>query len=233
MVPGVGTREPGATILVAAAPPAPPHAPTREEAPLVRSTLLGPVATAVVLALGACDRAPDVVIVPEFEFAFSFEGGLADWSTASADLGSGTGSVTASQERASRGSGSARLALANPGGAGKLWLTRALDVTPDQRYAVELSFDLGTSDHGSVTPWSLVAMVRPAAPSGAASLEFAGETSSGVETAGGAVWAEKSLTLTAQADKEGRLYLTLGVWGTTTGTRTYWLDNVRVVLTRI
>lgn len=183
-------------------------------------------------AFAACDRAPEAVIVPEFEFSFSFESGLDGWTPSSADLGTGTGSIQGSSENASQGTRSAAVHLDNAGGAGKVWITRELEVTPDQSYAVDVSFDLGTSDHGTGEPWRLIVGVRDTIPSSTAALDYHGDTASGAETAVGHVWAEKGTTVGAKADEEGRLYLTLGVWGTTPGQRSYWIDNVRVVLTR-
>lgn len=184
------------------------------------------------LAFAACDRAPDAVIFPEFEFAFSFESGLEGWVPASGDLGAGTASVGGSSETASHGSQSASVRLESPDGAGKVWMTRELEVTPEKSYTVDVTFDLATEDHGVVEPWTLIVGLGDTAPTTSASLAYNGDTASGGETASGVVWAEKSFTIGAKADEEGRLFLTLGVWGNTAGTRAYWIDNVRVVLTR-
>jgi len=189
--------------------------------------LLGPVWT-----VSACAGVADPVIYPEFEFSFSFESGLEGWAPSSADMGAGTWAIEGSSERASAGARSARLQLVNAGGAGKIWLTRELEVTPHKRYSVDLSFDLATSDHGPVAPWKVILGARIAPPLAAAELDFLGDTSSGLETSAGPAWAAKRFTMTAQADGEGALFLALGVWGTTPGTRSYWVDNVKVVLTR-
>lgn len=185
-----------------------------------------------VSALSACAGLADPVIVPEFEFSFSFESGLDGWTPSSADVGAGTWAIEGSSERASAGARSARLQLANPGGAGKVWLTRELEVTPNKRYSVDFSVALATSDHGTVAPWKVIVGMRATPPLSAAELDFQGDTSSGPETSAGVVWAVKSFTMTAMADAEGRLFLTVGVWGTSPGTRTYWLDDAKVVLTR-
>ncbi|MHB1193781.1 MAG: hypothetical protein ACYC6F_12130 [Longimicrobiales bacterium] len=95
-----------------------------------------------------------------------------------------------------------------------------------------MSFDLATSEHSVADAWQLILSARAVPPSSAASLEFQGDTSSGQATTTGIVWAEKHFVFPAQADDEGRLYLSLGIWATSEGTRTYWLDNIRVVLTR-
>lgn len=207
------------------------HTPAPEE---VRLFPAAPRRLAVALALSAplaaCDTHPEATIFPEFEFLFSFEQGIAEWTPASADLGAGSASVTGAQDQASQGTRSAKLSLDNPAGSGKVWMTRELDVTPDQRYSVEVTFDLRTSDAAG-DAWALVTAVKPEPPVSSAALEYQGDTSAGGQAGGG--WVEKSVTLLAQADEEGRLYLTLGLWGTTAGTRDYWIDNVRLVLMRI
>lgn len=170
--------------------------------------------------------------MPEFDISFSFESGLEGWTVSSADVGTGSAAAEASSERASQGARSVRLVLANPGGAGKVWITRELEVTREKRYTAEISFDLATTDHGLAEPWKLIVGARATPPETAAALDFQGDTSSGRETATGVLWVQKRLNIPAQGDEEGRLFLTVGVWGTTAGNRTYWLDNVRIVLTR-
>jgi hypothetical protein len=64
-----------------------------------------------------------------------------------------------------------------------------------------------------------------------AELPFQDGTSSG-GPAGETVWVKRAYAGAVQPDEEGKLYLTLGIWGTTTGSRSYLIDNVKVVLTR-
>ncbi|NJD17917.1 MAG: hypothetical protein FIA95_01335 [Gemmatimonadetes bacterium] len=192
------------------------------------------VVAALAAALGApsCDRLPEAVIFPEFELTYSFESGLDGWTVSSADLGAGSWAAEPSVERATDGTRSARLSLANPEGAGKGWITRELQLTPKKSYTAEISVDLATADHGVADAWKLILTARETPPAGAASLDFQGDTSSGRDTATGVTWVEKRFVLPVQGDDEGKLYLSLGVWGTTPGARTYWVDRVQVVLTR-
>lgn len=183
-------------------------------------------------AATGCDRSPDAVIVPEFDLSFSFESGLEGWTAGTADFGAGSWAAEASTERATDGSRSARLTLANPGGAGKVWLTRELELTPQKSYTAQVSFDLATADHEPAGAWKLIVTARPTSPESASGLDFQGDTSSGLAAATGPQWVEKRFAIPAQADDEGKLYLSVGIWGTTPLTRTYWLDNIRVVLTR-
>ena len=214
-----------------------PPCPRRPRSP--EETLALPARWYLPLALAAaawatagCDRSPEAVIVPEFDLSYSFESELEGWTPSAADLGAGSWAAEASTERATQGTRSARLSLANPGGAGKVWLTRELELTPEKDYTAQVSFDLATADHGVADAWKLILTVRPTAPGSASALDFQGDTSSGLATGTGPQWVEKRFVVPVRTDEEGLLYLSLGVWGTTPGTRTYWLDNVRVLLTR-
>ena len=172
------------------------------------------------------------MIFPEFELSYSFENGLEGWTVSSADLGAGSWAAESSTERATDGTRSVRLSLGNPGGAGKGWITRELQLTPNKSYTAEISIDLATADHSVADAWKLILTARETPPAGAASLDFQGDTSSGRDTAMGVTWVEKRFVVPVQADDEGKLYLSLGVWGTSPGTRTYWVDHVQLVLTR-
>ncbi len=187
---------------------------------------------ALAAAGAGCDRLPEAVIVPEFDLAYSFEAGLDGWTASASELAAGSWAAEGYTERATDGSRSARFSLTNPGGAGKVWITRELELTPDKSYTADISFDLATAEHGTADAWKLILSARAEPPSSAASLDFQGDTSSGQATGTGIAWTVKRFVVPAQADDEGRLYLSLGIWGTTAGTRTYWLDNIRVVLTR-
>lgn len=204
---------------------------TPEETLARRCAVLG-FALLAAAATAGCDRLPEAVIVPEFDLSYSFESGLEGWTVSSADVGGGSAAAEASSERASQGAHSVRFVLGNPGGAGKVWITRELELTPEKRYTAEIAFDLATADHGVADPWKLIMTARTTPPASAAELDFQGDTGSGVDTGTGTVWVQKRFTLPAKADEEGSLYLTVGIWGTTPGTRTYWLDNIRIVLTR-
>jgi len=178
----------------------------------------------VPLALSACDRLPEAVIFPEFELTYSFDGGLSGWTAAALDMGTGTWTT-------GEASGAARFELANASGAGKVWLGRELEVTPDTRYAMNISFKLATADHDAAQAWKIIAGARQDPPTLAADLTFQDGTASGA-AAGETVWVEKTYSVTVEPDEDGVLHFMLGIWGTTTGTRSYLIDDLKVVLTR-
>jgi len=176
------------------------------------------------IASAACDRMPGAVIFPEFELGYSFDGGLSGWTAAATDMGTGVWT-------ASEASGAAKLELRNDSGAGKVWLGRELEVTPDIRYAMNVSFKLATADHDAAQAWKIIAGARQDAPTQTAELAFQDGTASGAP-AGETVWVEKTYSITVEPDEDGTLHFMLGIWGTSAGTRSYLIDDVKVVLTR-
>ena len=188
-----------------------------------------------VLAAGGCDHAGKLLeLVPEFDFTESFEAGLGDWTPQALDVADPavTWSVEASSEEASAGTQSVKLTLDNANAAGKIWIERELEVDPGQAYDVTLSFDLASADFGTVNLWKVIAGAYTAPPRTAAELSFPGDTGNGASADDGVHWVSRSYQVHARADKDGYIYVVIGVWGTYPVARTYWVDNVHVQLTR-
>jgi hypothetical protein len=100
----------------------------------------------------ACDQVGDIVILPEFDLSYSFESGLDEWFGNGVDLTDPivTWSVETSNEQASDGANSARLFVDDRNGMSKIWLERAVDVSPNLAHDVDISFDFGTADFGEM-----------------------------------------------------------------------------------
>lgn len=207
---------------------------------IVPEAALHPVSSAVftVLAavcLTACDRLGEVVILPEVELVDSFEGGVAAWSARSADLGTpaGTWSVVGTQTAASDGTRALSLHFDNTGGAGKVWVVREVELSPDQAYDVVVGFDLGLPGTLPASPWTIIAGSYATAPSSAAGLTFRdGAAADSVFTTGGVTWGARRYQTTLRTTADGMGVVVLGLWGTTSEDRIYYLDNVRVLFTR-
>ena len=175
-----------------------------------------------------------ITLVPEFDIRDSFEAGLGDWEAQGTDLGNPpvAWSVEESTEEASAGTRSVKLTLDNVNDAGKIWIQRELEVAPLVTYDVDLSFDLGSADFGTVNLWTVIAGVETAPPETAAELTFQDDTGNGAATDHGYQWITKTYQIRARSDEDGHLYVVLGVWGTWETLRSYYLDNVHLVLTR-
>ena len=63
-------------------------------------------------------------------------------------------------------------------------------------------------------------------------LVYQGDTANGLSSAAGHQWLEKSYDFAVQADSEGRVCASIGVWGTWEAGRSYFLDDVRITFTR-
>jgi len=176
-----------------------------------------------------CDRLGDIVIVAEFDLTYSFENGLEGWLPSGADLSDPavTWSIDTSGDVASTGSSAARFTLDNTNGHGKIWLEREFDVAPERAYDVQITFDLASNESGDA--WRVLAGAHDAAPTTAAELPVQDATAPG----DGYQWTERSYTVRATSDDEGALFVLLGLWGTSQEARTYYVDNVHLVLSRV
>lgn len=186
------------------------------------------------MALSGCDHGGTLVLAPEVDVTESFETGLADWTEAGLDLGdpAATWSGTVTTEQASAGTHSLKLTLDNSSADAKIWVQRAVQATPGQAYDVELSFDFGSEDYGSLNLWKIIAGVVPASPETAADLPVQGDTGNGLSSDQGYQWVHKDYTTTVTAAADGTVYLVLGLWGDWDEQRSYYVDNVHLVLTR-
>lgn len=193
-------------------------------------------ALAVMLSVlgSGCDDGV-LLIHPEFEHAYGFESGLEGWTPVGADLGSPEvdWSVGPSAEQARQGTQSARYHLVNANGASKVWLERSFAVEPNQAYDVEIAFDLASADFGEANLWRVIAGAHPLPPRSADELTFRGDTGNGADTDVGHRWIERRYTARATSTSQGRLHAAIGFWGTWETARTYYVDNLRLVFTRV
>lgn len=199
---------------------------------MIRRWPLVPVLVLPLLA-SVCDTLGEVVIVPEFEMSFSFEAGLGAWIPGGFDLLAPpvVWSASTSSEEASAGDRSVRFNLDNLNGQAKIWIFREFEVAPHQRYDLDISFDLATAD-ASTDAWQVIAGAHTAPPESSAELSVRDATAADGSLGGVLEWVRKEYAVDAQADEEGMLYIVVGVWGTGPGARTYYVDDLRLVLTR-
>lgn len=180
-----------------------------------------------------CDKLGEIVIVPEFEMSFSFESGFGAWMAGGLDLLDPpvVWSASSSSLEASDGERSVRFDLDNLNGQAKIWIFREFEVAPGQRYDIAISFDLATAD-ASTDAWQVIAGAHTAPPETAAELRVHDATAAPGSGGGSIEWVPKQYAVQGQADEEGLLYIIVGVWGTGSGARTYYVDDLRLVLTR-
>jgi len=178
-----------------------------------------------------------VILVPsKEEFQYSFETDFEGWTANGTDLVVDSQTMAWSIERnesfASDGSVSLELWLDNAHDMGKIWIEKAFEVRANRTYRVTVEYAFASADFGTVNNWRIIAGALPARPQSGSDLLpcFQEATGNGLEEPGGHVWLGKRYDSTVESGPEGKLWVVIGVWGTWESPRTYFLDDVRVVL---
>ena len=125
-----------------------------------------------------------------------------------------------------------RLRLDNLNSQAKIWIEHRYKVEKNQAYAAKMSFDFGSSDFGDVNLWRLLAGAGTDSPAGAGNLSVRGDSGNGESSDQGYQWVSKTYEAAVTSDADGELVVYVGIWGTSAFLRTYYLDNIQVVLTR-
>jgi len=184
---------------------------------------------AVCVLLGGCGPATQT------SGSYSFEGSLQGWAPAAVDVAAPDApldwSVSASTERSFDGTWSARMFVVNDTDAAKVWISRTYRLSPSRNYDVHVEFALGSSDPDPASAFRILAGVAKTLPANgdeAISLARENTANGGASTV---TWLLKQYDSTASTDASGTLTAVIGVWGTASGTRTYYFDAVAVEFT--
>jgi hypothetical protein len=188
------------------------------------------VITLLLLALAGCN----IPNMPESN-NYSFEQGMEGWTASGTDLGSPPDqwSIEPSQGFASKGTTSLKLYLDNANDAGKIWVMRSFEVKPQTHYQVEVTYKFASADYGKVNLWTIITGVALEAPKTAAELAYQGDTGNGGGPDDGWIWKRQTYDFEIRTGPEKELYVTIGIWGTWETSRTYYLDDVDVVITTV
>jgi len=195
----------------------------------------------VSLPLSGCSIA---VEVRDGNFSFSFESGFDNWAVRILDEGPGglTGSsVLISTQEARDGTSSLRFELDSRSGDGKLWIERNFRFNDTSRRRVTVTFSFASADLGTVGNFRILAGARGRrSETGGDLMPLAQEdTGNGSSTLVGYRWMEKSYTTTidpfpigggSASQVQSELWVVVGVWGTVNARRSYFVDNVRVMI---
>ena len=112
-------------------------------------------------------------------------------------------------------------------------MERSYEAAFDQCYSVVIAFDFASADWGSINLWRIVAGAAGGSPAAADAVSAPLDTGTGEDTDRGLQWVEQTVTVDARSSPEGEPFVYRGVWGTSEFLRTYYIDNVRVTLTRV
>ena len=184
---------------------------------------------AICVFLGACGPPTQT------SGSYSFEGSLQGWTPAAIDVAAPGSlldwSVSPSTERSFGGVWSARIFLVNDTDDGKVWISRTYRLLPSRNYDVHVEFALGTSDADPASAFRVLAGVARSVPAnGDEAISLArDDTANGGSPA--VTWVFKQYDSTVSTDATGALTAVIGIWGTTSGTRTYYFDAVAIEFT--
>lgn len=200
---------------------------------MLRQLLVGCAAAALLLCLLPCACGVDQEDAARY-FVFSFEGPTLGWSTGGVHLDNPA--VVYNIQRAvdvARDSvSSAKFYLQNLNGRAKIWMERAFDVDSSADYEVTVQYSLATADWDGVAPWTILTGVGPRAVSTVDELGIQGTTANRSSSDVGFLWVSKRYTFDAHSSSAGKVYIHIGVWGTTVATRVYYVDSVYISLKR-
>ncbi len=163
---------------------------------------------------------------------FSFENGLEGWVPKATDVSQPPVPwvVERSQDRATDGSSSMRVAVDNLTDAAKVWGERVFQVRPNRAYRVNVQFSFASADFGGLNEWRIITGVRTSPAERREDLTYQGSTGNGSGTNVGYVWMQKSYDFEVTAGNDGKLYVDIGVWGTWETFRAYYFDDVRITI---
>jgi hypothetical protein len=181
----------------------------------------------------ACDGDPVAGPSDVVRFSTGFESGLDGFAPDGADLDDPPveWSVARSNERAESGAWSVRLQLENLNDAGKIWLERPFELEPGRTYDVAIAFDFASADFGDINLWTIVAGASGEDPEDRDDLVSRDDTGNGADADVGYVWERKEYAFAGETGGDGALWIHLGVWGTSEFGRTYFVDDVEIVIT--
>ena len=201
--------------------------------------------TALLLCVSLCLSGCSIAVeVRDGNFSFSFESGFDNWAVRILDEGPGGSigsTVLISTQEARDGASSLRFELDSRSGDGKLWIERNFRFDDNRRRRVTVTFSFASADLGTVGNFRMLAGARRQRPETRGDLmPLAQEdTGNGANTLVGYRWMEKSYTTTIDpfptgggsgSQVQSELWVVVGIWGAVNARRSYFVDNVRVMI---
>lgn len=166
---------------------------------------------------------------PSYYF-YSFEKDMQGWVPDGTDLFDPpiNWSIERSDDRSSVGNYSVKLHLDNMNDAGKIWMERSFELDPNTQYEITIDYDFATRDYGSFNLFRIITGASLTNPETYEDLTFQDDTGHHQDEDIGYTWVNKSYTVTVQTSDDGIVYVFIGIWGTWTTSRTYYVDSVNI-----
>ncbi len=190
------------------------------------------------IAAGSCDVATEPRQLP-IEERFTFPDGLGSWEPRVLDVFVGDEEIDWqiewTEERSVVGTASIRFFADNRSDAAKLWIEYIFDAEPNRDYDVQVAFSFATRDWSDVNLWRIIAGALPKSPESAEDLErvFQGDTRAGPPPGDTFVWSRRTFDTAVRTQADGRIHIVVGIWGTSEFQRTYYVDDVLLVVRRL
>jgi hypothetical protein len=185
------------------------------------------------LAGGCTDQVtnPD----PSRYFVFSFEGSMEGWSKSALDIDNPpvTWEISLTLDMARDSTSSVRFYVNNINDKSKIYIERGFDADAGVDYKVRVSYQLASRDWGQANLWTIITGATTLPAASPTDLETQGSTGNGYGSDVGPMWMYRSYEFNdVRASDAGKIYVQIGIWGTSEFARTYYLDSVYVILTR-
>ncbi|MFW6041114.1 MAG: hypothetical protein ACOC85_04690 [Thermoplasmatota archaeon] len=172
---------------------------------------------------------------PLFTCSHSFEENWDGWKPQAIDVDDPevNWTIERTSELTYSGNYSMKFHLENWHDQGKIWIQRTIDLEPEKNYNVRMKLSFASSDFGSFNLWKILVGGGPHEPEDIEDLTYPENTGIGADEDNGYQWMEKEYKFDAKTNSEGEMYIYVGVWGTWETERTYYVDDIEVVVTRI
>lgn len=168
----------------------------------------------------------------------SFENDLEEWSVNATDVWGDpplAWNVSRSQDMAKDGSTSVKFYLANSNDAEKIWIEKAFAVEPNQIYHVDVEYALASDEPSTdvVSSFTVITGVLARSPKTGVDLAPAFKNSTRKPSSeSGYEWLNRKYEFAVRSDDQGVLHVVIGIWGTWEVRKTYYVDDVRIALTK-
>lgn len=199
--------------------------------------MLAAAALGLTLVATACDVATDPPTNQPIVGRFTFLQDLEGWTPRALDVIVSPGdeiewTIERSLDRALVPPASVRFSADNRTDAARLWLERGVLLDPNRSYDVTIAFGFASQDYGDANLWTIMAGALPARPTAAADFGPVERGNTGVGEDAGIqyVWQERQYDFTMTTGASGEMFLVVGFWGTSEFERTYYVDDINVII---
>ena len=174
-------------------------------------------------------------VTPSQSYVFSFENDTQGWTDRAMDIDNPPveWNIQRAIDMARDGTASMKFYLANYNDKGKIWMERAFEVDSSANYRVDVRYQFATSDFGQANLWRIITGVQSHPVTSVDDLTMRDDTGNGANSDAGYLWTGKQYTVDRRSSAGGKIYVSIGVWGTWETPRTYYVDFVYIAFFKL